>query len=128
MMNKVKMSLFGQYIKEREAKDIVEDHRGFATYYLAGNHMYIEDIFVSEEHRESGAAKDYANAISAIALKQGINKLLGSVQAGSPGATRNLKVLLAYGYSLLECQGQTIYFEKDLGDGKLSLIKGESNG
>src|SRR5210317_1124304 len=101
------MSLFGEYIKERLNKSIIEDEHGFATYFPAFNneYMYIEDIYVKPEFRKKDKASIYADEISEIARKKGIKKLLGSVDINANAATESMKVLFAYGFKLLDIKG-----------------------
>lgn len=110
------MSLYGEYIKETLNKDIIEDEFGFATFYPAfnGNYMYIEDIFVKAGKRKERAASAYADQIAEIAKKQGIPKLLGSINMEIKDPTRSMKVLLGYGFKVIEVRDNAIYFEKDI--------------
>jgi GNAT superfamily N-acetyltransferase len=111
------MSLFGEYIKEREGKRIIEDEYGFATYYTYNNNefMYIEDLYVVPEKRKEGRASYYADEVASIARKKGIKKLLGSIDLEANGSTTNMKVLLAYGFELYSANGNIIYLKKEIG-------------
>lgn len=110
------MSLYGEYIKETQDKEIIEDDYGFATFYPAFDHryMYIEDIYVKSNKRKEKKASDYADRIAKIAKERGISKLLGSVNMQIKNPTRSAKVLLSYGFRLLEVKEDSIYFEKDI--------------
>lgn len=108
------MSLFGDYIKQRENKDIVESDKGFATYSVVKDGIYIEDIFVSADHRHSGEAAKMADKIADIAREKGLNKLFGSVSPSALGSTTSLKVLLAYGFELNSSTNNFIWLEKKL--------------
>ncbi len=50
------MSLYGEYIKELQGKDILENENGFATYYPFQDGMYIENIYVRPAFRNPGSA------------------------------------------------------------------------
>lgn len=108
------MSLYADYIMEREGKFIVEDEFGFATFLFMKDHCYIEDIFVCKSARQSGRATLYADQITDIALKHGYKKLLGSVCPTAAGANTSLKVLQAYGFKLLSTEKNIIYLEKEI--------------
>jgi ribosomal protein S18 acetylase RimI-like enzyme len=109
------MSTYGNYIKEREGKEIIEDSLGFATYqFLDDNRCYIENIYVIPDHRNSNVASSYADKITEIAKERGCTKLIGSVCPTTSGATASLKVLLAYGFSLDSCLNNIIIFSKDI--------------
>jgi predicted GNAT family acetyltransferase len=95
------MSHYADYIKERLGKHIIEDERGFATYsFTDESTVYIEDIYITPEHRKSGVATSFADKIVAIAKAKGCTRLLGSVAPSANGSTDSLKCFLAYGCSL----------------------------
>lgn len=108
------MSLYGEYIKERVGKEIVESDKGFATYSYVDNGCYIEDIYVIPEHRRSGEAARLADEVAHTAKAKGLQKLFGSVVPSAKGSTSSLKVLLSYGFKLLSADKNIIYFEKDI--------------
>ena len=58
------MSLYAEYIKGRENKEIIEDSLGFATYQITGNECYIVDIYVRPEARMLGRGSILANKIT----------------------------------------------------------------
>lgn len=107
-------SLYAKYIKERENFSIIEDEYGFATYNIAGDECYIRDIYVLPEHRKSNVASCYADRISEIAREQGCKYLTGTVAPSANGSTTSIKVLLGYGFRLLESQIDKIIFVKEL--------------
>lgn len=108
------MSLFAEYVKEREGKDIVESDKGFATYFYLGDGCYIQDIYVKPEYRKSGEASNFANIISEVAKSKGYKKLYGTVCPQAKGSTESLKVLLAYGFQLDSCTHNLIALVKEL--------------
>lgn len=109
------MSLYAEFIKERENKEIVETENGFATYKIFENgECYLQDIYVSPEYRQSGLATTMANHICVIAKERGCNKLIGSVCVDDQSATRNMKVFLAYGMQIYKNVGSMIFLSKDL--------------
>ena len=108
------MSLYGDYIKERENKSIVESDVGFATYSVAKDGIYIEDIYVRPEYRKGHIAADMADQIAVIAREKGLHKLYGSVCPSANGSTASLKVLLAYGFKLNSSTNNFIMLEKEI--------------
>lgn len=109
-----KPSLFGLYIKERLNKNIIEDDNGFCTYIFLQDGVYLEDIYVHPDHRQSGKASELADRIAEIAKEKGLKKMYGSVVPNAKFSTESLKVLLAYGFRLKSSEQNVIYFEKDL--------------
>lgn len=108
------MSLFGQYILEREGKKIVEDNRGFATYFYVQDGVYIQDIYVNPDFRKSGAASFYADTIAEEAKAKGFNNMYGTVSPSAYGADASLKVLQAYGFKLDRLANGLIIMKKEI--------------
>lgn len=108
------MSLYGDYIKERANREIIESDIGFATYYYLNDGCYVEEIYVKPEFRKSNEASKMADKISEIAKENDYKKLYGTVCPTANGATNSLKVLLAYGFSLDSCINNLIILKKDL--------------
>lgn len=108
------MSLYSEYIYERQGKEIVESEKGFATYYYLPDGAYIEDIFVKAEFRKEGIASQMADQIASIAKAKGYTKLFGTVVPSTNGSTNSLKTLLAYGFVLNSCTNNLIILEKGI--------------
>lgn len=108
------MSLYADYLIEREGKSVLELEHGFAVYQFLGDTCYIVDIYVKPQHRKSGYASIMADKIAKLAKEKGYNKLLGSVDLRANGCTISMKALLGYGFNLKFCDGQTIFLEKEI--------------
>ncbi len=107
-------SLFGQYIKERLDKEIIEDERGFATYLFIDDGVYVEDIFVNKDYRNQGVAKEMLDKISIIAKEKGYKKIIGSCIPSSKGSTESLQAALAYGFKLDSSRQNIIVYIKEV--------------
>lgn len=108
------MSLYGDYILERENQGIVESEYGFATYQVSGHECYIKDIYVIPEMRTSGLASKMADKIAGLAKEKGCTYLSGSVCPSTNNSTSSLKVLLAYGFKLAKSDVNMIWLIKEL--------------
>lgn len=109
------MSLYGDYIKEREGREIVETADGFATYTFVGqDSCYLVDIYVRPEARKSGVASDLADQVSEIAKEVGCKRLLGSVDPSLSSSRASFMVLLAYGMRPIGIEGNLVFFEKEI--------------
>lgn len=108
------MSLYGEYIRERLGKEIVEEQWGFATFSFVDDGCYIEDIYVSPDFREQGNAAHLADRIAVIAKGRGCKYLFGSVVPSANCATRSIKVLLAYGFNVTGAKENFIIFRKEI--------------
>lgn len=107
-------SLYSQYIQEREGKHILETLQGFATYTFTDKGVYIEDIFVLKDYRETGVASHLADLIIDIAKEKGHKVAFGSVSIGGNNSTASMKVLLAYGFKLYSANNNFILLSKDI--------------
>ena len=109
------MSLYGDYIKEHRGDEIVETADGFATYrFLNDKQVYIVDIYVKPEARQTSAASDMADTIVLAAKLRGCTELLGTVVPSAQGSTISLKVLLGYKMTLQSSSNDLIIFKKDI--------------
>lgn len=109
------MSLYADYIREREGFEVVETEDGFATFKLYENgECYLRDIYVAPEARETGLATEMADRVCEIARASLCHTLIGSVAIDDKFATRNTKVLLAYGMEIYKTSGTVVFFKKRL--------------
>lgn len=109
------MSLYADYIKERNGDEIVESEIGFASFrYLNETQVYIIDIYIKPQFRKARAASTLADMIIELAKVKGCKELLGSVVPSSKSATDSLKVLLGYGMSIQSASAEMIIFKKDI--------------
>lgn len=109
------MSLYAEYIKEREGREIVETADGFATYtWLGEDSCYIVDIYVRPEARKSGVASSLADQVAVLAKEVGCKRLLGSVDPSLPSAGASFMVLLAYGMRPIGIERNLVFFEKEI--------------
>lgn len=107
------MSLYADYKKEREGKEVLETEDGFAVFSVLKDFIYIEDIYVVPEKRKTGVAASLADQICSKFKEQGFSKLVGSVDVTAKGSTDSFKVLLAYGMKADSVAGNVVYFTKD---------------
>lgn len=108
------ISLYGEYIKEREGLDILEDERGFFTYIIKGEECYIKDIFISKEFRRSGAATEFADQITSIAKASGCKFLSGTCVPSTNGSTESLKAMFSYGFKVHSSSNDLIVLIREL--------------
>lgn len=107
------MSHFASYYLEREGFSTLETEYGFATWKLVNeNTVYIRDIYVVPDERKNGRAKEMADQICEMLKPQGVVKLMGTVDTRARSATDSVKVLLAYGMTIVE-GGVVLVFEKE---------------
>lgn len=109
------MSLFADYIKERENKSIIECEKGFATYSIYSNgECYLQDIYVAPEYRKQHIGSQMADEVVKIAQEQKCHTLVGSVCIDALGCTESMKAFLSYGMKLSTIRGNIIFLKKDI--------------
>jgi len=107
-------SLFAAYIKERENEEVLMSAHGFATYKLEPEYVYITDIYVVPEKRQSGLASELANKIANRAKSHSVNMLIGSVDLNANNPDQSIKALHGYGFKFNHQDGSMLYFKKEI--------------
>lgn len=108
------MSLYSQYVKEREGGYVLELPHGFASYFIVGPECYIRDIYVEPAYRNDGLAARMADEITKIAKSKGCTVLTGSVHPEANRAEDSRKVLQFYGMKYFKNQNSLEYYIKEL--------------
>lgn len=110
------MSLYAEYIREREAFEYFEiSGKGFATYCIHADEVYIRDIYVKPEHRKANVAATMADFIADLAKQQGCKYMTGTVDPAKMGADTSMMVLLRYGMKPLSLRGDgLLWFMKSI--------------
>ncbi len=106
--------MYWKYLKEREGLVPLHSANGFALVKTVDDCLYIQDIYVEPEHRQSGQGKQLLEMAVALARAKGLSKILGSCSPNANGATASLKVLLAVGFQLHKSELDIIYLIKPL--------------
>lgn len=110
------MTLYAQYLLEREGIKIIESEKGFMTYVPADGALYIVDVFIEPSARRTGEATALEARVIEVAKSLGFNKLMGSVALNVNGVTTSLKMMLGSGYEFLSlnAEKQIMYFTKEI--------------
>lgn len=108
------ISLYGEYIEEREGLSILENEKGFFTYMIKGDECYIKDIFIAKEFRRTGAATEFAEQITKIAKDNGCKFLSGTCVPSTNGSTESLKAMFSYGFKVHSSSNDLIILIKEL--------------
>ena len=115
--------MYLDYIREKTNKKVLEiADKGFATYEYTtigeDKAVYIEDIYVIPELRETGLASEIANKIYAEAKELGCTYAVGSVNTNIEGTTVSMKVLMSHGMEFLKIDNELIWFYKGIWNGR----------
>lgn len=91
-----------------------EDEKGFITFGLLEDGLYIEEIYVEPEFRKTKTASQYADLVADVAQGLGLKKLYGSVVPSLDGSHYRMLVLLGYGFKIYKAQDNLIWFIKEI--------------
>lgn len=108
------MSLYAQYVAEKDGMSVLEKEHGFAVFRIEGESVYLRDIFVVEAKRKSNLAKEMADEIADLARKKGCKFMTGTVNPNLPSATKSVMVLIAYGMKLLSANQECLLFGREI--------------
>jgi len=108
------MSLYAEYIAEREGKGIVENDHGFVSYKIKGDECYLADIYISPEFRKEGIGAAFADEITKKAKEKGCKFLTGTVTPSLAGASTSLLAQLKYGFKLHSSHEDFIILKKEI--------------
>ena len=109
------MSLWADYKKERDGKDVIEWKDGFAAFKINSDKTcWLSDIYVKPECRQDGVGRKLSDAVGKIAKDMGCNTLLGTVDIFDSLATESMKAQFGVGFKLLRIDGNLIVLSKEL--------------
>ncbi len=108
------MTLFAQYVENRNAGHVLEWAQGFIWYEIQGTECYAKEVYVAPEARNTGLVRDMEAELIGIAREAGCTTVSGSVIPSNPTSTESLKFMLAMGYRLRSASANFISFVKEL--------------
>ena len=104
------MSLWAEYIKERENCETLENEFGFLTYSITpGAACFIRDFFVLPECRSSGHGKSLWAELTMLAEKHGCTDFVAQVDARVANSTESLAIILSRGFKVVSAENNRIY-------------------
>jgi len=107
-------SNYSLYAKERMGEEIIEDDKGFVTYEIIGQALWIRDMFVRKEHRGSKTGKTYYNQLVEVAKEHGCKELKTHVDVKTNGWNLSYDMLVNQGFIPFVFDEQMIYLVKDI--------------
>lgn len=109
------MSLYGDFIKEREDINIFETSKGFITYTVNANGCCIHNIYVDPQYRDQGEGHILFNHVIEVATQNGLGDLYATISPSPAGSHKSLCILLKQGFTLHSCVDNLIYMKFILG-------------
>lgn len=108
------MSLYAEYIKEREGKEYVETEFGFFVYEIYKPYIYLSDVYIKPEMRKLGKCKEVVELVRQIGIENNCDKILTTYCIDDPNKERSRKVIELCGFTYLKTNNTMIWFEKDI--------------
>lgn len=106
------LDLYKQYLEEREGAHLMAYDWGFAVYKFEPEFVYLQDIFVAPQFRESGLGVRLEQLVIEKALEKGYTAIVGSVVKSTKFGPQMHKIMLGLGYEeFKEVDGTTYYIK-----------------
>jgi GNAT superfamily N-acetyltransferase len=109
------ISLYGQYLKEREGKSVIECEDGFVTYNITNEgECFIQDLFIVEDARRKGLGTELIKKVESSASYKGAKYLSCGVCPLANNSTDSLQFALSYGFKLYSARQDYVILKKDI--------------
>ena len=111
------MSLYAEYLKERESVDTIEFDNGFATYQFLGNgNIYLKDIYVTKRFRDGDLCDRLEMAVILIGKSIGCHSIIGSFCLNANNWQKSKRTLRKRNYKFLKLDKPTkmVYLRKGI--------------
>jgi GNAT superfamily N-acetyltransferase len=108
------MELFRQYLLERENVHLLNEEWGFATYSFGEDHVYLQDIYVVPEKRNTGLGVHLMNEVGKMAKERGCSLMLGSVDEKGNGSEDMKSIMKHLGFKEHTKLGSVVYYLREI--------------
>lgn len=108
------MSMWAEYIKERQDAESLESDIGFVTYQINKTECFINDMYVKPEYRKSNKASDLIRQLSAIAKAAGCTEITATVCPSANNSTQALHAALHIGFRLKASGNNYVLISKEI--------------
>jgi len=96
------MSLWAEYLSEREGKEVIEDDDSLISYFIEGEVCCIGEIYIKKEKRHGPKGREIFKKVCDIARAAKCKEVYGTVSPQDRNAVRNITIQLAIGFTLKE--------------------------
>jgi len=110
------MSLYSDYIMEREGFGCFEDKDSFVTYKKIDDALYLRDMFVCFEKRKTGIARKLVEQTIKIAKRMNCNRVITTIDTTTNNWEVNKKGIESAGFTQVNNE-ELLYFVKELNNG-----------
>lgn len=110
------MSLYAEYIKEREGSEIIEVKDAFVSYKIIGKECFLADMYIRPHMRGSNLFRQLINSLSAVAKGAGCDHISTNIHTLDANCSRNVKAALKVDFSIINANNGVMLLVKKLGD------------
>lgn len=110
----IQNTLFFEYIRDREKKQIIEDENGFLIYKINGDECFLAEAFVSERSRGSSTLSDLLRHLFASAKAEGCKSVCAMIDLADGGAMRTLSAALKRGFKVVVANNNVLLISKEV--------------
>lgn len=108
------MSMYAQYIKERENVELIQRDWGFVTYKVEPEYIFIQDMFVVPEERQNGRGVQLEAEVITLAKKLDFKFIIASVDERANFAETMKNIMSDLNYKKVARDGSLIYYKKEV--------------
>lgn len=109
------MSLYAQYVFEREGLTVISTGDAFLSYKFREKECFLQDIFVAKEKRMTSIGRQMLQQLFDIAIANGSNVVTANIYTKDPNANDTLKAALACGFKIISSGNNVLLIAKELG-------------
>lgn len=109
------MSLWSEYVAERDGSEVIEKDFGFIQYRMQGEACVIDEIYVKPEFRMQGRGLELFEQVCGRARLSGKKAVLSELYVTRMNATEALKAQLAAGFIPIAAEAGIIVLKYELG-------------
>lgn len=111
------MSLYAEYLLEREGYSCLEDDDFFVTFKKLDDALYIRDMYISPNSRRKKKGTELGNMLEQLAKEEGCKALITSVDTGTQGWQASKKGIEKFGFKEIYTEESCIYYNKEIDNG-----------
>ena len=112
-------SNYGLYVAELEGLEILESNRGFATYKIKDDELWVYDVFVRPDYRGCGLAKRYFDQLEEIAKENKCKYMVTLTNTNNNAWEKSTDILIDHGYKAFDVTDKgTIFLKLEIEHGK----------
>lgn len=110
------MSLYSDYIKEREGKITIETDKGFISYkhFPKLRQLYVSELYVIPSERQSGAGEFFLNQVIEIAQDLGCTHIAATCDRTTNGWELVHKAAIKRNFKIVKTDETQNFYSKEI--------------